>query len=472
MSIKKGALAELEITSAAYEGKGFGKLADRACFVKNTAPGDTVQVRIIKKRKAFFEGQLVKILQPGPNRIQPKCTHSEVCGGCSWQHVDYAEQLRFKRQHVEDHMHRIGGLRDLVPLPAVAAPEIFYYRNKMEYSFGDRRWLTREEIQSGVPIKDKDVAAGMHAPGRFDRILNLNECHLQIPVSFELLDFVRNYALQNGITSYNPVKHEGYLRHLMIRNGIRTNDLMVNVVTSSENDDLMQKLSQVLLDRFPQITTIVNNINDTLSPSSEGRIEKIFYGPGYIEEIIGNNRFKISANTFFQTNTIQAEKLYTIARDFANIKKNDLVYDLYCGVGSLSLFVAEQARQVVGIEINAVSVQKAGENAARNNISNTSFETGDMKDVFKDTFISKYGRPDVIITDPPRAGMHPDVIKTLLELKAPKIVYVSCNSATMARDLSELNQQYTIDAIQPVDMFPQTYHIETVAQLHLRAGQL
>ncbi|MFW6348709.1 MAG: class I SAM-dependent RNA methyltransferase, partial [Cyclonatronaceae bacterium] len=254
--MKKGAITELTINDAAYEGKGIGRVEDRACFVKNTAPGDVARIRIVKKRKNFFEGQLLEVLEPGPARIEPACRHAETCGGCTWQHVSYEEQLRFKRQHVEDHMHRIGGLKSLNPRPTLPAPAQLYYRNKMEYSFGDRRWLTRAEIESGVSFEDKDVAAGMHAPGRFDRILNLEECHLQIPVSFELLDFVRSYALENGISSYNPRQRTGFLRNLMIRNGYHTNDLMVNIVTSAEAPQTITALAEALLAQFPGITTI------------------------------------------------------------------------------------------------------------------------------------------------------------------------------------------------------------------------
>lgn len=468
MPVKKGHTAELTIESAAFEGKGFGRLDDRACFVKNTAPGDRVKVRIIKKRKSFFEGQLLEVLEEGPERVKPVCKHASVCGGCTWQHVNYAEQLRFKRQHVEDHLHRIGGLRELRPRPVLEAPQQLHYRNKMEYSFGDRRWLTREEIESGVTFTDKDVAAGMHAPGRFDRILNLEECFLQIPVSYKIMDFVRSYAVQHDITSYNPVQRQGFIRHVMVRNAYHTGDLMVNLVTFADRDDLVQPLAEALLQRFPEITTIVNNVNDTPSPTSEGRIEKVLFGPGYITEKLGRNAFRIDANTFFQTNTVQAERLYETARQFADLRPDDLLFDLYCGVGSLTLYTADAVRQAVGIELNPVSVENAFKNAEANGVTNCAFETGDMKDVFTQKFVQKYGKPDVIITDPPRAGMHPDVVKTLCTLAADRLVYVSCNSATMARDLAVLNEVYTIDAVQPVDMFPQTYHIETVAKLTRR----
>jgi len=462
---KKGQIAEVRIESAAFEGKGFGKLNDRAIFVKNTAPGDLVKVRIIKKRANFYEGSLLELLEPGKTRIEPKCSHAGVCGGCTWQHVGYEDQLAFKRDHVRDHLQRIGGLKHVEPLPAIGSENTFNYRNKMEYTFGDRRWLTKDDIDSGIQFPDRDTAVGMHAPGRYDRILNLNECHLQHPISYQIMDFMRNYALQHEIPAFNQVKKNGFFRNVMIRNSHYTKDLMVNLITFQDNPEIMRPLTDALLKQFPEITTIVNNVNDTWSPSSEGRYENILHGPGYITELIGGYAFRIDANTFFQTNTLQAEALYETAKRFADLKPDDLVFDLYCGVGSLSLYVSKPVRKVVGIEINPVSVNNAKENAIRNNVENCSFETGDMKDVFTQEFIRTYGKPDVIITDPPRAGMHPDVVKTLNELGTERLVYVSCNSATMARDLAELSQNYDILKVQPVDMFPQTYHIETVAQL-------
>lgn len=465
MTLKKGHIVDIEIERAAYEGKGIGRIENQAVFVKNTAPGDKAKIRITKKRRNFLSGMLLEILEPGPTRQEPFCSHAEICGGCTWQHVSYEEQLRFKREHVRDHLQRIGGLKDAEPLPTLGSENQRHYRNKMEYTFGNRRWLTREEIDSGLTFSDRDVAVGMHIPGRFDRILNLSECHLQDPISFEIMDFVRDYAIKHDIPAYNPVQKEGFFRNVMIRNSYHTGDLMVNLVTFEDKPEIMKKLADELLKAFPQITTIVNNVNDTWSPSSEGRFEHILAGPGYITEKIGGYSFRISANTFFQTNTLQAEKLYELTREFADLKKGDVVFDLYCGVGSLTLFVSDEAEKVVGIELNPVSIQKAEENAKRNGVDNCFFETGDMKDVFTETFVTKYGKPDVIITDPPRAGMHPGVVKTIKSLAPERLVYVSCNSTTMARDLADLSEVYNIYRIQPVDMFPHTYHIETVAEL-------
>jgi len=465
--LKKGSTVTLEITGAAFEGKGIGKLDGMAVFVPNTAPGDTVRVQIIRKKKQFAEGRLLEVLTGGPARITPRCQHASYCGGCTWQHVSYQEQLNFKRDQVRDHLHRIGKVAPLEPEPVIAAENPFHYRNKMEYTFSDRRWLTPDEIHSGEEIP-RELALGLHIPGRFDKILNLESCFLQPEFSFKILDFVRTYAIENSLEPWNTFKKTGLLRNLMIRNAVNTNDLMVNLVTYAYEPGIIEPLCEALLASFPEITTVVNNINDTFSPTSIGRYEKILHGPGYITELIGRHHFQIDANAFFQTNTFQAERLYGIARDYAQINPGDTVYDLYCGVGSLSLFVSEHAKQVIGIEINPVSVKNAIANRDRNNVEHCHFEEGDMKDVFTRDIIAKYGRPDVILTDPPRAGMHADVIDHLNELAVDRLVYISCNTATLSRDLELLSRTYVVESVQPVDMFPQTYHIEAVANLRLR----
>lgn len=468
MALKKGEEVTLEIESAAFKGKGVAKVDGLAVFVYGTAPGDVIRARIIKKKKSYREAKLLEILEPGKDRITPKCQHANVCGGCSWQHVPYSKQLEYKGQQVADHITRLGGLSETIIHPALGSESEFYYRNKMEYSFANRRWLSQEEINKDEFVDDSGFAAGMHAPGRFDKILNLNECHLQRKESFEILDFVRNYCIEHNIPPFDAIKHEGFMRHLMIRNSFHTDDFMVNLVTYQDDQELIKKLSNQLLNEFPVITTIVNNINDTKSPTSVGRIEKVIHGPGYIVDKIGNHTFKIHPNAFFQTNTAQAEQLYEIARDYADLQDGEVVYDLYCGVGTLSLFMSQKAEKVLGIELVEVAVENAKINAEENNVKNVSFIKGDMKDVFTQEMVSEFGAPDVLITDPPRAGMHPDVVKRLKELKVPKLVYVSCDSSTMARDLKELAEVYDVLEVQPVDMFPQTYHVEAVAKLRLK----
>lgn len=471
MALKKGEEVTLTIENAAFRGKGVAKVDGLAVFVYGTAPGDVVKARIIKKKKNYREAKLLEVLEPSPDRVTPKCQHANVCGGCSWQHVPYAKQLEYKGQQVADHIQRLGGLTETPIHPAMGSENSFYYRNKMEYSFSNRRWLTREEVERDEFVDDSAFAAGMHAPGRFDKILNLNECHLQRKESFEILDFVRNYCIQHDIPPFDAMKHEGFMRHLMIRNSYHTSDFMVNLVTYQNDQDLIKKLSDNLLKEFPIITTIVNNINDTKSPTSIGRIEEVIHGPGYIVDKIGEHTFKIHPNAFFQTNTAQAERLYEVAREYADLKPGETVYDLYCGVGTLSLFMSQKADKVLGIELVDVAVENAKFNAKENNVNNVSFIKGDMKDVFTQEIVNEFGAPDVLITDPPRAGMHPDVVQRLKELKVPKLVYVSCDSSTMARDLKELQEVYDILEVQPVDMFPQTYHVEAVAKLRLKTDK-
>lgn len=468
MKLKKGAELILTIQDTAYKGKGVAKHEGMAVFIKDTAIGDVVEARITKKKKNFCEARLLRILEPSPDRVTPLCRHASVCGGCSWQHIAYPKQAEYKGKQVEDHIRRIAGLKDTVVHPTLNCEKPFEYRNKMEYSFGNRRWLTEEEINAEEYVDDAGFAAGLHAPGRFDKILNLQECHLQRAESYKILDFVRSYCLQHGITAYNPFTHEGFMRNLIIRNAEHTADFMVNLVTNRDEPETVTEMADALLAEFPLITTIVNNINDTKSPTSEGRIERILSGPGYITDYIGKYAFQIHPNAFFQTNTLQAEKLYAIARDFAGIKQGDIVYDLYCGVGTLSLFVSDVAERVLGIELSDIAVENAFFNADYNKVNNVSFVKGDMKDVFTADITAQYGTPDVLITDPPRAGMHPDVVKRLIELKVPRIVYVSCNPSTMARDLKELAAVYDIPQVQPVDMFPQTWHVEAVSQLILK----
>ncbi len=461
--VKKGKELILDITTAAFEGKGLGRVGDYAVFVKHTAPGDQVRVRIIRKRKNYAEGILLEVLNPSADRIAPKCRHAGTCGGCTWQHVPYDKELEYKTGHVRDHFQRIGGFHDIHTEPVIGAPEPFYYRNKMEYTFGDRRWLTDKEVESGREIADRDFALGLHVPGRYDRILNLDECHLQDPVSFQILDAIREYALSNHIPPYNTHRHEGFLRNLIIRNAEHTGDLMVNLVTSGEDDQTMTPLTEWLLDQFPRITTMIHTINDTRSPSSEGRYQKVLHGPGYIREYLGPYHFRIDPNTFFQTNTRQARKLYDVV--LGALDNVPVLYDLYCGVGTLSIYLSAMASRVVGIEIHAGAVEKARENAAGNGVIHAVFEQGDMKDIFNDELIRRHGRPDIIVTDPPRAGMHEAVIGQLLSILPEKIIYVSCNSATQARDVALLSDQYRLERIQPVDMFPRTYHVESVAVL-------
>lgn len=465
--MKKGDCIELDIDGTAFKGKGIGRFEERAVFVKGAMPGDRVSARIIKKKKNYLEAKLLDILSPSPDRITPHCKHAGVCGGCSWQHVPYTKQLEFKRQQVEDHLRRIGKCTTVVN-DIIGCPDPLYYRNKMEYSFSPRRWLTEQEIRSEEFVDDSGFAAGLHAPGRFDKILDLQECHLQHPISFKILDYVRSFAIEHHIEAYDTFTKEGFFRHLVIRKSHYTQDLMVVLVAFYEDLELVHTLLEGLKSNFPEITTFIYSINDTPSPTAYGRIEHVLLGPGTIRDSIGEFSFTIHPKAFFQTNTQQAEALYNVALEFAQLQADDTVYDLYCGVGTLSLYLSKVATKVVGIELVEEAIENAKKNAVENNVEHAFFVKGDMKDTFNETLISEYGVPTVLITDPPRAGMHPDVVQQLLDLKTPRIVYVSCDSSTMARDIEKLSNIYQVEAIQPVDMFPQTYHIETVALLTLK----
>lgn len=468
MPLKKGTEAEFTIEDAAFEGKGIAKVDGLAVFVPNTAPGDRVKARITKSKKNYREGKLLEVLEPGPRRIDPKCRHARECGGCSWQHVDYQYQLEFKSEQVQDHMERIGGFDAIGVRDTIGCEDPFYYRNKMEYSIGARRWLSPEEINRDEYVDDHCFAAGLHAPGRYDKILNLRECHLQDPVSYQILDFVRSWCIDHEVEPFNIKRRKGFMRNVVIRTSEYTDDLMVNLVSYKDEPEIMEPLSEALLKEFPQITTVINNVNDRSNPTAVGRYEKVIYGPGYITDRIGSYEFEINANSFFQTNTRQAERLYAVAREYADIQPGDTLFDLYCGVGTLTLFLSDKPSRVLGIELSKVAIRNAQKNSQKNNVDNVDFLQGDIQEVFGEEITGEYGHPDCLITDPPRAGMHPDVVEHLNTLKVPKLVYISCNSSTMARDLKKLSAVYAIEEVQPVDMFPQTYHIETVAKLRLK----
>jgi len=465
MALKKGQVIELSIESTAFKGKGIAKVDGLAVFVPGTAPGDKIKAMITRKKKSFREAKMLELIEPSPIRVEPVCRHANTCGGCTWQHIPYEKQVEYKEQHVRDHIERIAHLSPDIVQPIISCDEPLYYRNKMEYSFGTRRWLSDEEIQKDEFVDDSGFASGLHAPGRYDKILNLQECHLQEKISFRLLDFVRNYCIEHNIPAFDTHKNEGFMRHLVIRTSDYTDDLMVNLVTYKDEPDTVQGLMDALLKEFPEITTVVNNVNDQQNPTAIGRFEHVLYGPGYIVDKIGSHSFKIHANAFFQTNTRQAEKLYNVAREYADLDEGGHLFDLYCGVGTLSLYMADKADKVTGIELVEVAIENARFNAKENSVENARFVLGDMKDTFNDQFLQENGQPDCVITDPPRSGMHPDVVKQLANLNLKKLVYVSCNPSTMARDLKILKEVYDVLSVQPVDMFPQTYHIEAVAKL-------
>ena len=483
MDLKRGDELQLIIEDAAYEGKTVGRVEGFVVFVEGAVPGDVIKARLFKVKKNFAEARVVAIEQPSPLRTAPRCEHFGVCGGCKWQHVDYGAQLRFKQQHVVDAFERIGGFSDLEVLPILGSDERYFYRNKMEYSFSDQEWLvapparldpgeTNDDLDpSNPPPFTPDLYLGLHVPQRYDKVLDIRECHLQSPESNAILTFTREFARRCGLPVYSSDMHAGYFRFLVIRQSKRTGELMVNLVTFEDRPDVMRRYANELCTAVPGVTTVVNTINAKKAQIAFGEVEKVYHGSGLIHERLGNCTFSISASSFFQTNTAQAERLYTVARSFAALKPTDIVWDLYSGTGSIALFVAGAAKVVIGIESVESAVTDARKNAERNNVTNCTFVLGDLKDrLTKETeWMNAQNKPDVLVIDPPRSGMHAKVVEEILALSPSRIVYVSCNPATQARDVKLLcAEKYALRELQPVDMFPHTYHIENVASLVLR----
>jgi 23S rRNA (uracil1939-C5)-methyltransferase len=467
--MKRGEELTVTLEGFAFEGKSIARVDGLVLFVSGAVPGDTVRVRLTKIKKSFCEATALEVVTPSPLRVVPRCAHFGVCGGCRWQNVAYDAQLAFKRQHVTDALERIGGFRGIEVAPTIGSDDPYYYRNKMEFSFGER-WLSGEEIgaqrEEGAPPADR-FALGLHIPERFDRVLDVNACWLQSETSNRILNLVRSFARARHLTIFSTRTHEGYLRNLVIRQSRHTAEVMVNLVTREERPAVMREFAEELLREVPEVTTIVNNITERKSQVALGEREVVVHGPGTITERIGRRTYRISANSFFQTNTLQAERLYDTARRCARLRPEDLVYDLYSGTGTIALHIADDVRQVVGVESVASAVADARRNAESNGVGNCAFLLGDLKEVLKrqNAALAPFGTPDAMIIDPPRAGMHEDVLRRVLELAPERIVYVSCNPATQARDLALLSGPYRIAEVQPVDMFPHTFHIENVVAL-------
>ncbi len=466
--LERGQTIELEVESVAYEGGAVARHQGFVVFLAYGVPGDRVRARVIRIRRRHAEAVIEEVLRPSPARVEPRCRYFGVCGGCLLQHIDPQEQLRLKREQVRDLLERIAGLADPPVEPTIPSPEVYCYRNKMEFSCGPR-WLSREEIAGGERL-DRSFALGLHIPRRFDRILDLHECHLQSARSVRILNRVRELALVEGWEPYDSRAHTGYLRNLVIREAKTTSQLLVAVVTTRLDPAANERLKQVLLELEPGLTSLVNLINPTRSPAPAGLEEIVLHGPGCLVEQVGGLIFKLDPSSFFQPNSRQAAELFQVIRRLAEPYRGACVYDLYCGVGCIALTVAADAGRVVGVENFAGAVRLARENAYLNGIENCQFLEADAAEALKQASLNRLGRPDVVILDPPRAGLHPRLVKRLLELRPPRVVYSSCNPATQARDLALLREAYTVDLVQPVDMFPQTYHIEAVARLTARAS--
>ncbi len=459
MKIKKRKTVELEINDLAFGGKGLAKPDGFPVFVDHTLPGDTVFVKIVKKKKNYAEGKLINIIKPSSLRRKPFCRYSGYCGGCRWQELPYEIQLKFKKQHVLDSLEHIGLLKEIPVKDVLPSERITGFRNKMEFSCSNRRWLMPEELDN--PDIIKDFGLGLHVPGTFDKVIDIKKCAIQPDIGNQILSEIRGFIKKSGIPGYDLHSHEGLWRFVMLRNSSAFNTWMVNVVTKEENDEILVPFAKELICKFPEIKSVVNNVTAKKSGVATGEYEKILAGDGFISEKLGNYVFKISANSFFQTNTKGAEKLYSVVSYYADLNGNETVFDLYSGTGTIPIWLSRDAGKIFGIEIVKSAVIDAEKNATLNSIKNCHFFTGDIKEVLPDL-----GRKcDLMIIDPPRVGMHKDVVKQVLDIYPERIIYVSCNPATLARDIGMLKSGYKIIEIQPVDMFPHSFHIESVALL-------
>lgn len=475
-------LNNIEITGVAAEGKALAKVALNEAdpdskivvFIPFGAPGDVADIKIDKKKHSYAEGHIETLIKPSPIRIEPQCPHYTICGGCKWQHLPYNEQLKFKQQQVTDALERIGKIELPEINPILGSEKVWQYRNKMEYTFSNKKWRTWEDVKSGKTFVDSGNALGFHIPGAFDKVYHITDCHLQDDLGNHIRNFIYDYAESHGLTFYNIKENKGLLRTLMIRIA-STGQVMVCVVFGENNESQKDALMQAIADKFPEINSLLYVINLKLNDTISDQTVIAFKGPDYIEEEMEGLKFRINAKSFYQTNSKQAYQLYKVARRFAgldnaedNAEEKPLVYDLYTGTGTIANFVARNARKVIGIEYVPEAIEDAKLNSTLNGINNTLFYAGDMKDILTDEFIAQHGAPDVMIIDPPRAGMHEDVIKVILNARPSVIVYVSCNPATQARDLALLDGLYKVTDVQPVDMFPHTHHVENVVRLQLR----
>ena len=464
---EKAVFSHIKILDAGAKGVSVAKAADgKVIFVSNVVPGDVVDIQTFKKRKAYYEGKAVRFHEFSEHRVEPVCQHFGVCGGCKWQNMVYSQQLFYKNNEVFNNLKRIGKVELPDFEPILGSEKQFFYRNKMEFSFSDSRWLTEDEIDSAETLTDRD-ALGFHIPKMWDKILDIKKCHLQEDPSNAIRNSVKHFAIEKGLSFFNARNHTGLLRTLMIRTA-STGELMVLIQFFEDDLEKRNLLMEFLATTFPEITSLQYVINEKANDTLYDQKIELYKGRDFILEEMEGLKFSINAKSFYQTNSDQAYELYKITRDFAGLTGSELVYDLYTGTGTIAQFVSKGAKKVIGVESVPEAILDAKENAKRNSITNCEFYVGDMKVVFNQDFINKHGKPDVIITDPPRDGMHKDVIEQILTIAPEKIVYVSCNSATQARDLALMDEVYQVTRVRPVDMFPQTHHVENVVLLEKR----
>ena len=469
---KKIILTNVLVEDYAAEGKSLAHVDGKVIFIDKAVPGDVVDIRLLKNKKDWGEGHPVFFHSYAADRLEPFCSHFGVCGGCKWQMLPYPKQLQYKQQQVADQLKRIGHIQLPEMMPIIGGTEQRYYRNKLEFTFANKKYLTNEEVKNEA-ISQYENVAGFHAPGVFDKVVDIDVCYLQHEPTNRIRKLVKNFAIANSYTFYDIRMHTGWLRTMQVRL-CTTGEIMVNIVVAHQQDEWLKALLDHVMEQEPSITTLLYTINQKWNDSLYDQTPIAWHGPGFAMETLSTGsfgedfKFKIGPKSFFQTNTKQAENLYRITRDFAELDGTQTVYDLYCGTGSIGIFVSRLAKKIIGVEMIDAAIADAKENAALNNITHAEFFAGDVADVCNEAFFTKHGRPDVIITDPPRAGMHEKLVKQILYMDAPIVVYVSCNPATQARDLKLLDEKYEVTKMQPVDMFPHTHHIENVVQLKKR----
>ena len=458
---------QIQVLDAGAKGVSVAKAPDgKVIFIPNVVPGDVVDVQTLKKRKAYYEGKAVKFHELSEYRVEPICEHFGVCGGCKWQNMKYSQQLAFKQNEVKNHLQRIGKIELPEFEDILGSEKQFFYRNKMEFSFSNSRWLTEKEIGSTEDLGNRN-ALGFHIPKMWDKILDINKCHLQEDPSNAIRNEIRAFANEHNLAFFNPREHSGLLRTVMIRT-VSTGEIMVLIQFLEEDKENRELILDHLYEKFPEITSLQYVVNGKPNDTIYDQDVILYKGRNYILEEMEGLKFSINAKSFYQTNSDQAYELYKITRDFAGLTGNEVVYDLYTGTGTIAQFVSKKAKKVIGVESVPEAIIDAKANAERNNITNCEFFVGDMKVVFNEAFIAQHGKPDVIITDPPRDGMHKDVVEQILKIAPKRVVYVSCNSATQARDLALMDEKYKVTRVRPVDMFPQTHHVENVVLLELR----
>jgi 23S rRNA (uracil1939-C5)-methyltransferase len=459
-------LTNILVEDYAAEGKSLARVDGKVIFIENVVPGDIVDIRLTKSKKDWAEGFVTAWHGYSPDRVEPFCAHFGVCGGCRWQMLPYEKQLVYKQKQVEDVLQRIGKVALPPVMPILGADQSTLYRNKMEYTFSNKRFLLPKELHDPNITSEQNVA-GFHARGLFDKVVDIDTCHLQEEPTNHLRKAIKEFALEKERSFYDIKLHQGWLRTLQLRI-CTTGEVMANLVLGHADEEMTRLLADRLLAQFPGLTTLLVTVNPKWNDSLTDLEPRVLYGKGYVVEKLEDFRFKIGPKSFFQTNTRQGQRLYQVTREFAELTGRETVYDLYCGTGSIGIFVSRQAARIVGVEVIAEAIEDAKENAALNGIDHARFFAGDVTDICNDAFFAAEGRPDVIITDPPRAGMHEHLVRKILEIGAPIVVYVSCNPATQARDLQLLDARYAVTRVQPVDMFPHTHHIENIVQLKLR----